>query len=102
MEGTERSLTKANHSKGWDAKPLAYVPRRRDRVAGLPGEDSASWRAVLRARLAKTQLRLKRREALLVTPIRRDQEVLKCILLRLNSYHSIFLRSLIRSHAASV
>ena len=35
-------LTKANHPKGWDAKPLAYVPRARDRVAGLPGEHSTS------------------------------------------------------------
>jgi hypothetical protein len=56
MKEAERSLTKANHSKGWDAKPLAYVSRRRDRVAGLPGEHSTSWWAVLRARLAKTQL----------------------------------------------
>ena len=24
-EGTIRSLIRANHSKGWDAKPLAYV-----------------------------------------------------------------------------
>jgi len=94
MEGTERSLTKANHSKGWDAKPLAYVSRRRDRVAGLPGEDSTSWWAVLRARLAKTQLRIESRETLLTTSILRNQEVLKCILPRLNPYHSIFLRSL--------
>jgi hypothetical protein len=35
-------LIKANHPKGWDAKPLAYVPRARDRVAGLPGEHSTS------------------------------------------------------------
>ena len=35
-------LIKANHSKGWDAKPLAYVPQARDRVAGLPGEHSTS------------------------------------------------------------
>jgi hypothetical protein len=32
------SLIKANHSKGWDAKPLAYVSNLRDMVAGLPGE----------------------------------------------------------------
>jgi hypothetical protein len=32
-----KRLTKANHSKGWDAKLLAYVPQLRDRVAGLPG-----------------------------------------------------------------
>jgi hypothetical protein len=37
-----KGLIKANYSKGWDAKPLAYVPRARDRVAGLPGEDSTS------------------------------------------------------------
>jgi hypothetical protein len=30
-------LIKANHSKGWDAKLLAYVPQLRDTVAGLPG-----------------------------------------------------------------
>jgi hypothetical protein len=30
-------LIRANHSKGWDAKLLAYVPRRWNRVAGLPG-----------------------------------------------------------------
>jgi chitinase len=30
-------LIKANHSKGWDAKPPAYVARKRDRAAGLPG-----------------------------------------------------------------
>ncbi len=30
-------LIRANHSKGWDAKLLAYVLRRRNRVAGLPG-----------------------------------------------------------------
>jgi hypothetical protein len=33
-----RCLIKANHSKGWDAKPPAYVARKRDTVAGLPGE----------------------------------------------------------------
>ena len=33
----KKRLTKANHSKGWDAKLLAYVPQGRDRVAGLPG-----------------------------------------------------------------
>jgi hypothetical protein len=32
-----KRLIKANHSKGWDAKLLAYVPQARDRVAGLPG-----------------------------------------------------------------
>jgi hypothetical protein len=37
-----KRLIKANHSKGWDAKPLAYVPRARDTVAGLPGEHSTS------------------------------------------------------------
>jgi hypothetical protein len=35
-------LIKANHSKGWGAKPLVDVPRARDRVAGLPGEHSTS------------------------------------------------------------
>jgi hypothetical protein len=44
------SLTRANHSKGWDAKPLAYVPRARDRAAGLPGTHSTSDEAVRRAR----------------------------------------------------
>jgi hypothetical protein len=39
---TSKRLIKANHSKGWDAKPLAYVPQGRDRVAGLPGEHSTS------------------------------------------------------------
>jgi hypothetical protein len=34
--------TKANHPKGWDAKPLAYVQRSLDTVAGLPGEHSTS------------------------------------------------------------
>src|SRR2546425_13295142 len=33
---TKRLIT-ANHSKGWDAKLLAYVPQTRDTVAGLPG-----------------------------------------------------------------
>jgi hypothetical protein len=32
-----KRLIKANHSKGWDAKLLAYVPQTRDTVAGLPG-----------------------------------------------------------------
>jgi hypothetical protein len=32
-----KRLIKANHSKGWDAKLLAYVPQARDTVAGLPG-----------------------------------------------------------------
>jgi len=31
-------LKRANRPKGWGAKPLAYVPRAWDRVAGLPGE----------------------------------------------------------------
>jgi hypothetical protein len=39
---TVKCLIRANHPKGWDAKPLAYVPRARDRVAGLPGEHSTS------------------------------------------------------------
>jgi len=33
---------RANHSKGWDAKLLAYVPRVWDRVAEPPGEHSTS------------------------------------------------------------
>jgi hypothetical protein len=33
---------KANHPKGWDAKPLAYVRTSLDMAAGLPGEDSTS------------------------------------------------------------
>jgi hypothetical protein len=82
MEGAARSLIKANHSKGWGAKPLAYVPRRRDRVAGLPGEHSTSWWAVLRARLTTTQLRIENREALLMSSILRNQEVLKNVFFR--------------------
>jgi hypothetical protein len=39
---TSACLIKANHSKGWDAKPLAYVLGGQDRVAGLPGEHSTS------------------------------------------------------------
>jgi hypothetical protein len=35
-------LKKANHPKGWDAKPLTYVPQPRNRVAGLPGGHSSS------------------------------------------------------------
>ncbi len=31
-------LKKANQSKGWDAKLLAYVADTRDTVAGLPGD----------------------------------------------------------------
>jgi hypothetical protein len=42
FNSTSERLIKANHAKGWDAKPLAYVPRARDRVAGLPGEHSTS------------------------------------------------------------
>ena len=34
------SLKRANHSKGWDAKPLAYIRGTPDTVAGLPGERS--------------------------------------------------------------
>jgi hypothetical protein len=34
---TGESLKKANHSKGWGAKPLAYISIDRDTVAGLPG-----------------------------------------------------------------
>ena len=34
--------TRANHPKGWDAKPLAYVQRALDMAAGLPGEHSTS------------------------------------------------------------
>jgi hypothetical protein len=37
-----RDLKKANHSKGWDAKLLAYVPTPRNMVAGLPGAHSTS------------------------------------------------------------
>ena len=33
---------KANHPKGWDAKPLAYVQRLLDMAAGLPGAHSTS------------------------------------------------------------
>ena len=33
-------LIKANHPKGWDAKPPAYVARKRDTAAGLPGKRS--------------------------------------------------------------
>jgi hypothetical protein len=33
-------LIKANHLKGWDAKPPAYVARKRDTAAGLPGKRS--------------------------------------------------------------
>jgi chitinase len=33
-------LKKANHLKGWDAKPPAYVARKRDTAAGLPGKRS--------------------------------------------------------------
>ncbi len=33
-------MIKANHSKGWDAKPPAYVARKRDTAAGLPGKRS--------------------------------------------------------------
>ena len=31
------NLIKANHAKAWDAKLLAYVSPKRNRVAGLPG-----------------------------------------------------------------
>jgi hypothetical protein len=34
--------TRANHPKGWDAKPLAYVQKSLDMAAGLPGEHSIS------------------------------------------------------------
>jgi len=37
MDG-QTCLKRANCPKGWGAKPLAYVSRRRDRVAGLPGK----------------------------------------------------------------
>jgi hypothetical protein len=37
-----RRLIRANHSKGWDAKLLAYVPHGRDTVAELPGAHSTS------------------------------------------------------------
>jgi len=43
-------LIRTNHSKGWDARPLAYVPQARDRAAGLPGTHSTSDGAVCRAR----------------------------------------------------
>ena len=43
-------LLRANHSKAWGAKPLAYVPRARDMAAGLPGTHSTSGGAVRRAR----------------------------------------------------
>ena len=33
-------MIKANHPKGWDAKPPAYVARKRDTAAGLPGKRS--------------------------------------------------------------
>ena len=33
-------MIKANHPKGWDAKPPAYVARKRDMAAGLPGKRS--------------------------------------------------------------
>ena len=39
-----KRLIKANHSKGWDAKLLAYVPQTRDTVAGLPGGCGPSLR----------------------------------------------------------
>ena len=52
LEGTIGSLIRANHSKEWDAKPLAYVLSVRDRVAGLPGEPQHLLRwAMFRARL---------------------------------------------------
>jgi hypothetical protein len=44
------NLNKANHSKGWDAKLLAYVPTLRNMVAGLPGAHNTSHGAVLSAR----------------------------------------------------
>jgi len=34
---TGSCLRKASHSKGWGAKPLAYVSIDRDTVGGLPG-----------------------------------------------------------------
>jgi hypothetical protein len=37
-----RTSKRANHPKGWDAKPLAYVQDALDMVAGLPGEHSTS------------------------------------------------------------
>jgi hypothetical protein len=47
---TDKSLKKANHSKEWDAKPPAYVPCTRDKVAGFPGERSADYCASLTPR----------------------------------------------------
>jgi len=38
-----RNPSRANHSKGWDAKPLAYVLRRQDMAVGLPGPHTLLW-----------------------------------------------------------
>jgi hypothetical protein len=40
-------LIKANHPKGWDAKPPAYVARKRDTAAGLPGKRSTFGRVLV-------------------------------------------------------
>jgi hypothetical protein len=39
---SSKGYDKANHSNGWDAKLLAYVPTPRNLVAGLPGTYSTS------------------------------------------------------------
>jgi hypothetical protein len=47
---------RANHPKGWDAKPLAYVQRTLDMAAGLPGQHSTSIGLCTTALFSQKQL----------------------------------------------
>jgi hypothetical protein len=38
-----RIPSRANHPKGWDAKLLAYVLRKQDTAAELPGTHTLLW-----------------------------------------------------------